>query len=80
MFMLAKASHACRRNTDMHYTCGRYQDALIPQVSCTLYKHTTSSALLDGTSLTVYLDAEVMESSPQNQQEPRGTIINTKLA
>jgi len=39
-----------------------------------------SSVLLEGTSLTVYLDAEVMESSPQNQQEPRGTIISTRLA
>ena len=43
---------------------GGCQDALIPQVSCTLYKHTMLSALLEGTSLTVYLDAEVMESSP----------------
>ena len=80
MFMLAKASHARRRNTGMHYTSGWCQDALISQVDCTLYKHTMSSALLKGTSLTVYLDAEVMESSPQNQQEPRGTIISTRLA
>ncbi len=37
-------------------------------------------ALLEGTSLAVYLEAEVTESSPQNQQEPRGTIISTRLA
>lgn len=45
-----------------------------------LYKHAMLSALLESIGLIVYLDAEVMESSPQNQQEPRGTIISTKLA
>ena len=80
IFTLAKASHACKPNTDMHYTCGRCHDALTPQISCTLYKHTMLRALLEGTSLAVYLEAEVTESSPQNQQEPRGTIISTRLA
>lgn len=45
-----------------------------------VYKHTMPRALLMGTNLTVYLDAEVMESSPQNQQEPRGIISSTRLA
>lgn len=45
-----------------------------------LYKHTISSALPEGSSLAVYLEAEVMDSSPQNQQEPRGTTISNRLA